>query len=68
MTKLKPCPFCGAPARLKHYSEGWNVYCSRIPGCGVRVGWITNGPRAVEIWNRRVVDIPEELIDTEVEG
>ena len=53
-SELKPCPFCGASARLEHYSEGWNVYCNNLGVCGIRTGWIKVGrERAMEMWNRR---------------
>lgn len=54
-SELLPCPYCGAPATLEHYLEGWNVYCDNPGVCGIRTGWIRGGgERAIEMWNRRV--------------
>jgi len=57
---LKPCPFCGGPARCEWYRV--NVIKTYTPGCESCGFWMYpehwNEPwtelQAVEIWNRRV--------------
>ena len=57
MSELKPCPFCGEPARIRSeactegvifYAECGNRLCSVHP-------WVsaTTPKVAAEIWNRR---------------
>lgn len=50
---LKPCPFCGSPAKImKGCGEDW-VECVN-PKCSCCSSMHTNTSVAIEIWNRRV--------------
>ena len=53
--KLKPCPFCGGPARLCGECNYYWVECEFQNGC--LVGPITDSfcteCEAIEAWNRR---------------
>ncbi|WII07014.1 Lar family restriction alleviation protein [Methanomassiliicoccales archaeon LGM-RCC1] len=52
VVKLKPCPFCGAPAKImKGCGEDW-VQCVN-PKCSCCSSMHTNTQMAIEIWNRR---------------
>ena len=56
--KLKPCPFCGAEAELKH-SSTWD-YFVRCTDCGARTRQHhENDVGAVYGWNRRSYEPPE---------
>lgn len=68
--KLKPCPFCGGEAKMKHGYPGQQrkgmrqavVQCKK---CSCRTvtyrqlayqSWKEVDEQAAEVWNRRVVD------------
>lgn len=65
--ELKPCPFCGGPARIESAGESsYRVVCS---GCGARSGrifvkrwhstkFVAQG-KAAQLWNTRVSKAPE---------
>ena len=68
MEKLKPCPFCGGEAKVKAYSNGYNIwYRVRCVDCGVEQDGIRNGyygeEEAIEAWNRRT-ETHEERTET----
>lgn len=57
--KIKDCPCCGEPGKLKDgitrthsgtYRRGW-VGC---PECGLYIQWTHDPAGAIEKWNRRV--------------
>jgi len=52
---LKPCPFCGGPAKLQPMPKTecwWKVQCDDF-GCGGR-NWSMQSPElAAQAWNRR---------------
>lgn len=53
MTELKPCPFCGSQAKIMHGpGDSW-VECM---GCHCMSEMHTMESRAVEDWNRRVME------------
>lgn len=66
---LKPCPFCGGPARIENAGKGsYRVVCS---GCGARSGrifvkrwhstkFVAQG-QVAKLWNVRVPAAPELL-------
>lgn len=61
MNELKPCPFCGGEAKVKAYSNGYNIWFRVMcDDCGVAQDGIRNGyygeEQAIEAWNRRVHD------------
>jgi len=64
--KLKPCPFCGAKARIdvSGGGEGYRVACTRILGCGAKFEWFDEEEAAIDAWNTR---IPMEEIIAELE-
>jgi hypothetical protein len=50
MDELRPCPFCGAPAQMRHVENTWWVECSddNCPAfCSNTKG------EAIAAWNRR---------------
>ena len=53
MTKLKPCPLCGAEAQEKKvvdlFARGW-IGC---PKCQLFIHWQGSDKKAAERWNRR---------------
>lgn len=65
MLKLKPCPFCGAPATQKTSPQprahGW-VGC---PACGCYIQWAHDPAGAVAKWNRRAGAKPYHLLHEE---
>lgn len=66
MSKLKPCPFCGGEAIMRHISSIMDVFsyvtCTR---CGVQSpnfkvsSEYASDDKAAEAWNRRANDDPE---------
>lgn len=48
--KLKPCPFCGAPAQYKELGGRWAVECTRH--C-VATRIMADKKKVSEAWNRR---------------
>jgi hypothetical protein len=67
--ELKPCPFCGSPARVKDRSVAalgktyawFEVQCANAEGlraCGVWTGG-KSLEEAAEKWNRRTPPLPE---------
>lgn len=51
MKKLKPCPFCGAPAQIVELSSRFAVECTKHCA-GTRIFKDKETP--AEAWNRRV--------------
>jgi Lar family restriction alleviation protein len=53
--ELKPCPFCGEPARILedmyHRTAVW-IGCQTL-GCFGRDQWEESKPEAIAAWNRR---------------
>ena len=60
MEELKPCPFCGAEAKMtKSEGLGYSIGCTNDDGnCGVMPSTIyyRTAGKAVEAWNRRMHD------------
>lgn len=62
-TKLKPCPFCGGIAEIKHdfYDNDQHSYV-RCRGCRCKISDVqisteySSDEKAAERWNRRVDD------------
>ncbi len=52
-TELKPCPFCGAEAKIAEYGC-YSVYCIR-QCCEQPIAY-PDRETAIEEWNRRVED------------
>lgn len=64
MTKLKPCPFCGGEAEMKHVNSRGRKISSKVccRECGIEgktylvdVSY-SSDEKATEAWNRRVSD------------
>lgn len=56
ISELKPCPFCGGKAKLKHIKGyGYYIRCDGV-GCGLQVYThpVKNKYKAIEVWNRRM--------------
>jgi len=57
-SELKPCPFCGGEAVLRHasfcgYDSQW-VECTNRKKCGSKVEPVTDVPEvAIQAWNTR---------------
>ena len=51
--KLKPCPFCGQPARIDECDD-YRVVCENEDECGAMVYNFHVLSNAVKAWNRRV--------------
>ena len=54
MEKIKACPLCGGPGRIKdsqgrQVRQGW-VGC---PACGLYISWKISPDGAIRKWNRR---------------
>ena len=49
MSDLKPCPFCGEPARIMLAPDVW-VQCT---GCGAMSAFSATPESAIGKWNRR---------------
>jgi Restriction alleviation protein Lar len=58
LPKLRPCPFCGSPARAEPFFSGLKVECSNPgPLCGACVSVYTEPESlAINIWNRRHIN------------
>lgn len=58
MSRLKPCPFCGAKEPIVHIyqrSMDKQVVCDLGKGgCGACVGWYVNKQELLNAWNQRV--------------
>lgn len=72
MTKLKPCPFCGAPAEIEADSKTYAmIQCSNWETCGAELSALDGQKggdafaRAKRRWNRRAADQPEAVVDPE---
>lgn len=56
MPELKPCPFCGGPARIRKTITGWCVMCES-DACGADVMFYAGDrkpvAKTVELWNTR---------------
>lgn len=54
---IKPCPFCGAEARLEirgyDHKREYRVACSAVNNCGGSQYWFDKQREAVAAWNRR---------------
>lgn len=59
MEQLKPCPFCGGEAVLRHENSEMGrthrIYCLN-EDCPIepRTHWYWREEQAIEAWNRRV--------------
>jgi len=68
--KLKPCPFCGSPAKLTLEDEEWAVNCINPEPCygkaavGGTYGFEFKG-NAVRYWNKRLVHEAQFCLDPE---
>lgn len=55
--KLKPCPFCGGIAIIKHVSQLWeprHVYWSACQHCHMSGKTYSTEAEAIDAWNMRV--------------
>ena len=59
---IKPCPFCGKPARLRGSDDFWYVECADI-NCMATVAGQNTAEEAVECWNRRPYESSEPTAD-----
>jgi len=59
--ELKPCPFCGGEATMRHTSvlgRWWHEYavecirCKTIPG----YSWVSTEDEAISLWQQREVE------------
>jgi Lar family restriction alleviation protein len=54
MRRLKPCPFCGAKAKVSEYGFGYRVVCSNfLTSCVAQGPYRKTPEEAEETWNRR---------------
>ena len=53
MTELKPCPFCGSAAEMRHGHSHYYARCENQE-CLVRTKRYDSIEKACEAWNRRV--------------
>lgn len=54
--ELKPCPFCGSPARIieRKYLSAYDIKCTI---CNSKTDqWFDTPEDAAEFWNRRAYD------------
>ena len=55
--KLKPCPFCGAPANKWSWNGGTRIDCSAWDSSDKHTHYVGVGAKteqeAIEAWNRR---------------
>ena len=54
--ELKPCPFCGAMARLEYIDLMYRIRCCDVFGCGANQGFFDTVEKAIAKWNRRADD------------
>lgn len=55
--KLKPCPFCGGRAILRHDSSGCYVECGNGMCSVMPTTWyFDEEEKVIEAWNRRAND------------
>lgn len=53
MSKIKPCPFCGEPAKIKSMPHGgYRCVCDTI-ACASRTSYLTK-EMAIKEWNTRI--------------
>lgn len=62
--ELKPCPFCGKPAKLGggdnvDGSPYYYIYCSNIDECGANQFGTSSKEETVFKWNRRAYESSE---------
>ena len=54
MAELKPCPFCGGAAKMRHFQKFYRVACEDIEcECVAESGYHATKAEAIEAWNRR---------------
>ena len=62
--KLSPCKHCGSPAHIvKNVTDPhlcWSVSCSNLD-CGIRTGDHSQQQQAVDVWNRCVDGVKQEV-------
>lgn len=51
--KLKPCPFCGRRAELRHDKDGFSFILCANDGCYVQTDGHLNEESAIKNWNTR---------------
>ena len=56
MEELKPCPFCGSPAKLVINYDLSFVRCTNNEECAIRTQQYLSEHDAISAWNRRVGD------------
>ena len=62
MSKLNPCPFCGAQAQLKEISGRWAVECTNHCA-GTRI--FNDKEKPIEVWNRRAENAALDIFGNE---
>lgn len=53
MGELKPCPFCGGRAEVRHNKDGFSYVVCPADGCYCRTDGHLNDEAAIQSWNRR---------------
>lgn len=53
MVELKPCPFCGGRAEVRHNKDGFSYVVCPADGCYCRTDGHLNDEAAIQSWNRR---------------